>query len=311
MRVLVTGGSGFIGSHLCEALLARGDEVLCLDNFFTGARKNVAHLQTNPAFEVIRHDVVEPILLEVDRVFHLACPASPIHYQLHPVKTVQTSVVGTNNVLDICRRTDARFVLASTSEIYGDPQVHPQHEDYWGNVCTTGPRACYDEGKRVAETLTADFARQFGVDARIARIFNTYGPRMRPDDGRVVSNFIVQALRGESLTIYGDGSQTRSFCYVSDLVDGLLRLMDAPAVNGPVNLGNPEEITMLALARRVVDVVGAGELVYRPLPEHDPARRCPDITRARNWLSWQPRVSLDEGLVHVVDDLRAVVGGAR
>lgn len=307
MRVLVTGGAGFVGSHLCEALLLRGQEVLCLDNFFTGRRANIDHLRASPAFEIIRHDVIEPILLEVDRVYHLACPASPVHYQHNPVKTVQTSVVGTINILDVCRRTGARFLLASTSEIYGDPQVHPQTEGYWGNVNTLGPRACYDEGKRVAETLASDYARQYGVDARIARIFNTYGPRMALDDGRVVSNFCVQALRGEDITVYGGGQQTRSFCYVNDLVDGLIRLMEAAAVPGPVNLGNPHEITVQALAERIIALVGRGTIVNRPLPADDPTRRCPDITRARTWLDWHPLIPLEEGLARVVPYFRELL----
>lgn len=304
MRVLVTGGAGFIGSHLCDALVQQGHEVLCLDNFFTGRRANIAHLRTNPNFELVRHDIVEPILLEVDVAYHLACPASPVAYQFNPVKTVQTSVLGTIHVLDICRRTGARFILASTSEVYGDPQVHPQREDYWGNVCTTGPRACYDEGKRIAETLASDYARQFGCDVRIARIFNTYGPRMRPDDGRVVSNFCVQALRNEPITIYGTGNQTRSFCYVDDLIQGLLRLGEVPSVPGPVNLGNPEEVTVRDLAERIITRVGSGSVVHQPLPQDDPAKRCPDITRARTLLGWEPRIGLDHGLDRVVEFFR-------
>lgn len=309
MRVLVTGGAGFIGSHLCAALLAQGDEVICLDNLFTGSKKNIEHLFSNPRFEFIRHDVVEPILLEVDRVFHMACPASPIHYQHNPVKTVKTSVIGTINILGLCKRVKARFLLASTSEVYGDPQMHPQREEYWGNVNPIGIRSCYDEGKRVAETLTMDYHRQNKVDVRIVRIFNTYGPNMHPDDGRVVSNFITSALRGEKLKLYGDGSQTRSFCYVSDLVRGLMALMEQTQTIGPVNLGNPSERTIAELAEKVVAMVGKGELEYAPLPQDDPTRRKPDISKAREFLKWEPKVEIDEGLSRTIDYFRTKLAG--
>jgi UDP-glucuronate decarboxylase len=297
MRVLVTGGAGFIGSHLCERLLADGHEVNCLDNFFTGRRLHVAHLLHHDRFELIRHDVVSPILLEVDWIFNLACPASPVHYQYNPVKTVKTSVMGAINMLGLAKRVRGRILQASTSEVYGDPHVHPQTEDYWGHVNPIGPRACYDEGKRVAETLFFDYHRQNGVDVRVIRIFNTYGPRMLLDDGRVVSNFIVQALMGRDITIYGDGSQTRSFCYVDDLVDGMLRMMDQSGFVGPVNLGNPNEITIRELATRVIDMTGsASRIVDLPLPKDDPYRRKPDITLAKEKLGWQPKVDLEVGL---------------
>ena len=297
MRILVTGGAGFIGSHLCEKLLADGHEVICLDNFFTGRRENVAHLLNDHAFELLRHDVIEPILLEVDQIYNLACPASPIHYQYNPVKTVKTSVMGTINMLGLAKRVRARILQASTSEIYGDPIVHPQPETYWGNVNPIGPRSCYDEGKRLAETLMMDYHRQNGVDTRIARIFNTYGPRMLEDDGRVVSNFIVQALRGEDVTIYGSGEQTRSFCYVDDLVEGLIRLMNAPGLHEPVNLGNPNEFTIKQLADEVFRACGVTARVkYCPLPKDDPRQRKPDITRAQELLSWNPVIGLTGGL---------------
>lgn len=299
MRVLVTGGAGFIGSHLCERLLADGHEVICLDNFFTGRKENVYHLISNPRFEVIRHDVVQPILLEVDQIYNLACPASPVHYQYNPVKTVKTNVMGTINMLGLAKRVKARILQASTSEVYGDPQVHPQREDYWGNVNPIGVRSCYDEGKRVAETLMMDYHRQNNVDTRIARIFNTYGPRMLENDGRVVSNFIVQALRGEELTVYGSGAQTRSFCYVDDLVEGLIRLMNAEAedVHLPVNLGNPGEFTIRELAEEVARLCGREvRIKYCPLPQDDPKQRRPDITRAERLLGWRPIVPLREGL---------------
>lgn len=297
-RILVTGGAGFIGSHLCERLLQRGDEVVCLDNFFTGRKRNIAHLLGDRAFELVRHDVVEPILLEVDQVYNLACPASPVHYQFNPVKTVKTNVMGTIHMLGLAKRVKARFLQASTSEVYGDPAVHPQVESYWGNVNPIGIRSCYDEGKRVAETLSMDYHRQNGVDVRIVRIFNTYGPRMNPDDGRVVSNLIVQALRGEPMTIYGDGSQTRSFCYVDDLVEGLIRTMDLEGdFTGPVNLGNPGEFTIRELAERIRAMTGTtAQLEFRPLPQDDPARRRPDIGLARAKLGWEPSVPLAEGL---------------
>ena len=297
MRVLVTGGAGFIGSHLCERLLHDGHEVICLDNFFTGRRQHVAHLLDNHRFEIIRHDVVDPILLEVDRIFNMACPASPVHYQYNPVKTVKTSVMGAINMLGLAKRVRGRLLQASTSEVYGDPHVHPQREDYWGHVNPIGPRACYDEGKRVAETLCFDYHRQNGVDVRVVRIFNTYGPRMLLDDGRVVSNFIVQALQGNDITIYGSGEQTRSFCYVDDLVEGLVRMMDQDDFNGPVNLGNPNEITIRELASRVIELTGSrSKLVEMPLPKDDPYRRRPDITLAQEKLDWTPSVDLEQGL---------------
>jgi UDP-glucuronate decarboxylase len=304
-RILVTGGAGFIGSHLCEALLERGKEVLCLDNFFTGSRDNMKHLFNNYRFELIRHDVVNPILLEVDQIYNLACPASPVHYQYNPVKTVKTSVMGTLNMLGLAKRVRARILQASTSEVYGDPTTHPQPETYWGNVNCIGLRSCYDEGKRLAETLMMDYHRQNLVDIRIARIFNTYGPRMALDDGRVVSNFVVQALRDQPLTIYGDGSQTRSFCYVSDLIEGLIRLMEQDDLMGPVNLGNPHEITMLELAQVITDLTGSrAGIEYRPLPPDDPVKRCPDITLARTRLGWQPKVPFQEGLSATIDYFR-------
>ncbi len=307
---LVTGGAGFIGSHLCEYLLARGEEVICLDNFFTGRKRNIRYLINNPRFEVIRHDVIQPILLETDRVFNLACPASPIHYQHNPVKTIKTSVMGALNMLGLARRVKARILQASTSEVYGDPLEHPQRESYWGNVNPTGPRSCYDEGKRVAESLFFEYHRQNGVDIRVVRIFNTYGPRMQPDDGRVVSNFIVQALRNEPITIYGDGSQTRSFCYVDDLVRGLVAMMDQNQFTGPVNLGNPGEFTILELAQMVIEMTGSrSALEYRPLPPNDPARRRPDISLAREKLGWEPTVPLREGLEKTIAYFDALLSG--
>lgn len=309
-RILVTGGAGFIGSHLCERLLARGHEVLCLDNFFTGSKRNVAHLLGNPYFELVRHDVTFPLYVEVDQIFNLACPASPIHYQRDPVQTTKTSVHGAINMLGLAKRLKARIFQASTSEVYGDPEVHPQPEGYWGRVNPVGPRACYDEGKRCAETLFFDYHRQHGLDIKVARIFNTYGPRMHPDDGRVVSNFIVQALRNEPITIYGDGTQTRSFCYVDDLIEGILRLMDMPAeFTGPVNLGNPEEFSMLELAEHVKNLTGSrSPLVFRPLPTDDPRQRKPDITLARESLGWHPTVSLREGLRRTIDYFEKLLG---
>lgn len=304
MRILVTGGAGFIGSHLCERLLREGNEVICLDNFFTGRRENVYHLLDDKHFELIRHDVTEPILLEIDQIYNLACPASPIHYQYNPVKTVKTSVLGMINMLGLAKRVKARILQASTSEVYGDPLVHPQPEEYFGNVNCIGFRSCYDEGKRVAETLMMDYHRQNNVDTRIVRIFNTYGPRMHPNDGRVVSNFIVQALRGEDLTIYGDGSQTRSFCYVDDLVEGIIRLMNAEAENIhlPVNIGNPGELTMNELAEQVTRAVGAAnvEIKHLPLPQDDPKQRQPNIEKAEELLDWKPTVPLAEGLEKTV-----------
>ncbi len=301
MRILVTGGAGFIGSHLCERLLSEENEVLCLDNFFTGRRENILHLLDNQRFELVRHDVIEPILLEVDQIYNLACPASPIHYQYNPVKTVKTNVMGTINMLGLAKRVRARVLQASTSEVYGDPLEHPQTEKYWGNVNPIGLRSCYDEGKRLAETLMMDYHRQNKVDTRIARIFNTYGPRMLENDGRVVSNFIVQALRGESLTIYGQGDQTRSFCYVDDLVEGLIRLMNADAVYDPVNLGNPVEFTIKELAEEVIRMCGSNAGVkYLSLPPDDPRQRQPDITQARELLGWAATVPLREGLEKTV-----------
>ncbi|MYZ48653.1 UDP-glucuronic acid decarboxylase family protein [Propylenella binzhouense] len=301
-RILVTGGAGFLGSHLCEALLARGHEVLCVDNFFTGTRMNVAHLLSNPRFEVMRHDITIPLFVEVDEIYNLACPASPIHYQHDPVQTTKTSIHGAINMLGLAKRLKARILQASTSEVYGDPEVHPQREDYWGRVNPIGPRSCYDEGKRCAETLFFDYQRQHGLEIRVARIFNTYGPRMHPNDGRVVSNFIVQALAGRPITVYGQGDQTRSFCYVSDLIEGLIGLMDAPGeVNGPVNLGNPREFTIRELAELVARYTGSGSRIeFRPLPQDDPRQRRPDITKARELLGWEPSVDLDVGLKRTI-----------
>lgn len=297
MRCLVTGGAGFLGSHLCERLLNDGHEVICLDNYFTGRLANIAHLRDNKNFEVIRHDVTEPILLEVDRIFNLACPASPVHYQHNPVKTIKTSVMGAINMLGMAKRVHARILQASTSEIYGDPVVHPQKEDYWGNVNPIGIRSCYDEGKRVAETLFMDYHRQNKVDIRIVRIFNTYGPRMLPNDGRVVSNFIVQALKGEPITIYGDGTQTRSFCYVDDLIEAFVKMMEQESIIGPVNVGNPSEFTMLDLANEVLALTGSkSKIVYKELPGDDPKMRKPDISLAKSQLNWEPKIPLQEGL---------------
>lgn len=296
-RILITGGAGFIGSHLCESLLSEGNEVVCLDNFFTGRRSNVAHLLGNPKFELIRHDVIEPILLEVDQIYHMACPASPVHYQHNPVKTLKTSVMGTINMLGLAKRVGARILLASTSEVYGDPKEHPQRESYWGNVNPIGIRSCYDEGKRVAETLMMDYHRQNKVDTKIIRIFNTYGPRMLFDDGRVVSNFIIQALTGKPLTIYGDGSQTRSFCFVDDLARGIMAMMNSENFIGPVNLGNPVELTVKDLAEKVIEMTGSNSTIaVKPLPQDDPTRRKPDISLANEKLSWEPTVTLEEGL---------------
>ena len=297
MRILVTGGAGFLGSHLCEKLVTQGHDVLCLDNFFTGRKSNIEHLLDSPHFELIRHDITEPIMLEVDRIYNLACPASPVHYQYNPVKTIKTSVMGTINMLGLAKRVRARILQASTSEVYGDPQVHPQLESYWGNVNPIGIRSCYDEGKRVAETLMMDYHRQNGVDIRIVRIFNTYGPRMAENDGRVVSNFIVQALQGKDITIFGEGSQTRSFCYVDDLIEGMVRMMECENESGPVNLGNPTETTILEFAQRIIELTGANSsLVFNPLPADDPKQRRPDITLARRLLGWEPHVRLEEGL---------------
>jgi UDP-glucuronate decarboxylase len=302
-RILVTGGAGFLGSHLCERLVAEGHDVLCVDNYFTGRRDNIAHLQADGNFESMRHDVCFPLYVEVDEIYNLACPASPIHYQFDPVQTTKTSVLGAINMLGLAKRVKAKIMQSSTSEIYGDPTVHPQTEDYRGNVNTLGPRACYDEGKRCAETLFFDYYRQHKIRIKVARIFNTYGPRMHPNDGRVVSNFIMQALRGEPITIYGDGSQTRAFCYVSDLIDGFLRLMSTPdAITGPINLGNPVEMTVKGLAERIIALTGSSSKIeYRPLPVDDPIQRCPDIGRATKQLGWKPVVSLDIGLRRTIE----------
>jgi UDP-glucuronate decarboxylase len=301
-RILVAGGAGFVGSHLCERLLEGGDRVLCLDDFTTGAAENVAHLRTNRRFRLVQHDVAQPIELDIDEIYNLACPASPPHYQADPVRTLKTSVFGAINLLELARRNNARILQASTSEVYGDPLVHPQTEEYWGNVNPTGPRACYDEGKRAAETLFFDYHRTDGVEIKVARIFNTYGPRMSEGDGRIVSNFIVQALQSQPLTVFGDGTQTRSFCYVADLIEGLLALMESPPeIIGPVNLGNPDEFEVIELARKVLQLTGSkSRIVHRPLPVDDPKRRKPDIARARQWLNWQPVTSLDEGLERTI-----------
>ncbi|MDD7930465.1 UDP-glucuronic acid decarboxylase family protein [Microbacterium thalli] len=308
-RVLITGGAGFIGSHLSERLLAEGDEVICVDNFFTGSRRNVEHLFDNPRFEVIRHDVTFPLYLEVDKIYNLACPASPVHYQHDPVQTTKTSVMGAINMLGLAKRLRVPILQASTSEVYGDPAIHPQTEDYWGNVNPIGPRSCYDEGKRAAETLFFDYRRQHDLSIKVIRIFNTYGPRMHPNDGRVVSNFIVQALRGEPITIYGDGSQTRSFCYVDDLVDGMVRLMNTDhGVTGPINVGNPGEFTMLELANEVLRITGStSEIEHRPLPQDDPKQRQPNIDIAQRELGWKPSVALTAGLERTIDYFRGVL----
>jgi UDP-glucuronate decarboxylase len=297
-RVLITGGAGFIGSHMCDRLLGRGDEVLCVDNFFTGTRRNVHHLLSHPRFELTRHDITFPLYVEVDQIFNLACPASPIHYQFDPVQTTKVSVIGSINMLGLAKRVKAKILQASTSEVYGDPAVHPQQESYWGNVNPIGPRSCYDEGKRCAETLFFDYRRQHKLPIKVARIFNTYGPGMHPADGRVVSNFVIQALRNEDITVYGEGQQTRSFCYVDDLVEGLLRLMETPdSVTGPVNLGNPVEFTIRQLAEQVIELTGSSsKLVLRPLPQDDPKQRRPDISLAKSLLAWQPKVQLRDGL---------------
>ncbi|MEL6437652.1 MAG: UDP-glucuronic acid decarboxylase family protein [Cyanobacteria bacterium J06621_8] len=305
MRILVTGGAGFIGSHLIDRLIKQGHDVICLDNFFTGHKRNILHWIDNPYFELIRHDITEPIRLEVDQIYHLACPASPVHYQYNPVKTIKTNVMGTLNMLGLAKRVKARFLLASTSEVYGDPDVHPQPEEYRGNVNCIGIRSCYDEGKRVAETLAFDYHRQNNVDIRIMRIFNTYGPRMFENDGRVVSNFIVQALKGIPLTVYGDGSQTRSFCYVADLVEGMMRLMNGEHI-GPINIGNPGEYTILQLAETIQKMINPdAELTFKPLPQDDPRQRKPDITKAKNLLGWSPTINLEEGLKLTIEDFRS------
>lgn len=310
MKILVTGGAGFLGSHLCDRLIAEGHEVLCVDNYFTGTRRNIAHLLAHPMFEAARHDVTFPLYVETERIFNLACPASPVHYQHDPVQTTKTSVHGAINMLGLAKRVKARILQASTSEVYGDPDVHPQPEGYWGRVNPIGIRSCYDEGKRCAETLFFDYHRQHRVDIKVMRIFNTYGPRMHPNDGRVVSNFIVQALKGEDITIYGDGQQTRSFCYVDDLIDGMLRLMETEAgFTGPVNVGNPSEFTMLELAELVLNLTKSrSRLVFRPLPSDDPRQRQPDIALAREKLNWEPKVSLHDGLQRTIAYFKTVVG---
>lgn len=311
-RILVTGGVGFLGSHLCERLLDAGNDVLCVDNYFTGRKDNVVHLIGNPHFELLRHDITFPLYVEVDEIYNLACPASPVHYQFDPVQTTKTSVIGAINMLGLAKRVGAKILQASTSEVYGDPTVHPQTEDYRGNVNPLGPRACYDEGKRCAETLFFDYHRQHRVKVKVMRIFNTYGPRMLPNDGRVVSNFIVQALRNEDLTLYGDGMQTRAFCYVDDLIEGMIRLMaTGPEVTGPVNIGNPHEIPVKELAERVIRLTGSrARIVHRPLPEDDPLQRCPDITLARSLLDWQPLHDLEQGLERTIAYFKGIVGEA-
>ncbi len=304
MKILVTGGAGFIGSHLIDRLMKNDDEVICLDNFYTGTKKNIYHWMDHPNFELVRHDITEPIRLEVERIYHLACPASPVHYQYNSIKTAKVSFLGTLNMLGLAKRVKARILLASTSEVYGDPSVHPQPEEYHGNVNPIGIRSCYDEGKRIAETLSFDYHRQHDVAIRVARIFNTYGPRMLESDGRVVSNFIAQSLRGQPLTVYGDGQQTRSFCYVADLVNGLMKLMEGEHI-GPVNLGNPEEYTILELAEKIRDRINAGqEIIFKPLPQDDPRQRKPDITKANSWLNWQPIISLEEGLTATIAEFK-------
>jgi len=302
---LITGGAGFLGSHLCESLLEQSAEVICVDNFFSSSKDNIRHLLTNPYFELVRHDIIHPLFIEVDKIYHLACPASPIHYQHNAIKTVKTNVVGTLNMLGLAKRIKARVLLASSSEVYGDPTVHPQTEGYWGNVNPIGLRACYDEGKRVAETLMTAYYRQNKVEAKIVRIFNTYGPRMSVNDGRVISNFIVQALKGEPLTVYGDGSQTRSFCYATDMIKALVKMMEKDDFTGPVNLGNPKETTILELAEKVIKLSkSSSKISYRPLPSDDPVRRCPDISLAREKLGWMPKTELEEGLLKTIDYFR-------
>ena len=306
-RVLVAGGSGFLGSHLCEALLKDGNEVICVDNLFTGNKRNIDHMLDDHRFEFVRHDVTFPLYIECDEIYNLACPASPVHYQRDPVQTVKTCVHGAINLLGLAKRLKCRILQASTSEVYGDPSVHPQTEEYWGHVNPIGLRSCYDEGKRCAETLFANYRQQCGLDTRIVRIFNTYGPRMQPDDGRVVSNFIMQALKGEDLTVFGDGGQTRSFCYVSDLIDGLRKMMDAPDCPGPVNIGNPGEFTMLELAKTVIELTDSRSgIIFKPLPADDPKQRCPDISKAKRLLGWQPTIPLREGLKRTIDYFAAL-----
>ncbi|MGC8677908.1 MAG: UDP-glucuronic acid decarboxylase family protein [Hydrogenobaculum sp.] len=309
-RILITGGAGFIGSHLCERLLNEGNEVICVDNFFTGSKDNIKHLLGNPYFEMIRHDITFPLYVEVDEVYNLACPASPIHYQFDPVQTTKTSVIGAINMLGLAKRLKIRILQASTSEVYGDPTVHPQKEDYWGNVNPIGPRACYDEGKRCAETLFFDYYRQHNLDIKVVRIFNTYGPRMLPNDGRVVSNFIVQALKGEDITVYGDGSQTRSFCYIDDMVDGIIKMMNTEkGFTGPINLGNPSEFSILELAEMVIKLTKSkSKIVFKPLPQDDPKQRQPDISLAKSKLNWEPKVPLEEGLVRTIEYFKTILG---
>ena len=312
-QIVVTGGAGFLGSHLCERLLDAGHDVICVDNFYTGTKANISHLLPNPRFELLRHDITFPIYLEVDEIYNLACPASPVHYQFDPVQTTKTSVHGAINVLGLAKRVRAKILQASTSEVYGDPEVHPQQETYWGRVNPIGPRACYDEGKRCAETLFFDYYRQHQTRIKVARIFNTYGPRMHPDDGRVVSTIVVQALRNEPITVFGDGSQTRSFCFVSDLVDGLVRLMESPDdVIGPVNLGSPDEFTINELAQRIIDLTGSrSEVVFKPLPQDDPRQRQPDIQLAKDQLGWEPSVALDDGLAHTIEYFEMLLKNSR
>jgi UDP-glucuronate decarboxylase len=308
-RILITGGAGFLGSHLCDKLIEQGNDVLCLDNFFTGTKDNIIHLLANPKFELIRHDIINPVFLEMDQIYNLACPASPVHYQYNPIKTVKTNVMGTINALGMAKRLNAKILQASTSEVYGDPDVHPQKEDYWGRVNPIGPRSCYDEGKRAAECLMMDYHRQNNVKVKIARIFNTYGPRMALNDGRVVSNFVVQALKGENITVYGDGSQTRSFCYVDDMIDGLIRMMESDdGFLGPVNLGNPDEFRILDLAKTVISMTGnRSKIVHGPLPQDDPMQRNPDISLAKKILGWQPHVNLEKGLERTIAYFRTVI----
>lgn len=308
-KILITGGAGFLGSHLCERLLNEGNEVICLDNFFTGNKENIAHLIGNPFFEVVRHDVTMPFFIEVDQIYNLACPASPIHYQYNPIKTIKTSVMGAINMLGLAKRIKATVLQASTSEVYGDPSIHPQVEEYWGNVNPIGERSCYDEGKRCAESLFVNYHKQNNVDIKIIRIFNTYGPRMHPNDGRVVSNFIVQALKNEDITIYGDGMQTRSFCYVDDLLDGMIRLMNSPkGVTGPINVGNPEEFTMLQLAEAVIRLTNSSsKIIHMPLPSDDPMQRKPDITKAQDILGWNPSVKLEDGLQRTISYFKDII----
>jgi UDP-glucuronate decarboxylase len=308
-RILITGGAGFLGSHLCEHYVEKGSDVICVDNFFSGSKDNIRHLLSHPHFELMRHDIIHPLFVEVDQIFHLACPASPIHYQTNAIKTVKTNVMGTINMLGLAKRTKARILLASTSEVYGDAQVHPQSESYWGYVNPIGPRSCYDEGKRVAETLMMDYHRQNQIDIKIVRIFNTYGPRMAVNDGRVVSNFIVQALKNEPLTLYGDGTQTRSFCYVSDLITGLVKMMDTEDFRGPVNMGNPDEFSIIELAKKIILLTQSSSgITHGPLPQDDPVQRCPDIFLANEKLDWQPQTTLEDGLHQTISYFRKVLG---